>query len=233
MGVQEFIEIVSRQALKLWEEGSHIYPSVRIAQCCHETGAKFTAWNNLVGFKATGAPNEWWDGSYVVKGTWEVVSGVRVDMPDAFRAYPDIEHCLRDHERLMQADRYRQVREARTPEDQAVALYRCGYATDPEYHKKLILNWILPLNLKMFDTPQGVVKKGARTLEFKNDWQWSMLGDALDVLYKASVAGVIEPAFTDYTWAEKAYKREMTVDELAWLNTIIMSRVMVKGDKHE
>lgn len=48
-------------------------------------------------------------------------------------------------------------------------------------------------------------------------WQWKMLGDSLDGLYRKGLIG-------DYTWAEKAYKGEMKQSELAWLNTIILAR---------
>ncbi|MDF2715225.1 MAG: hypothetical protein K0R28_2150 [Paenibacillus sp.] len=48
-------------------------------------------------------------------------------------------------------------------------------------------------------------------------WQWKMLGDSLDGLYREGLIG-------DYTWAEKAYKGEMKPSELAWLNTIIIAR---------
>jgi N-acetylmuramoyl-L-alanine amidase len=54
-------------------------------------------------------------------------------------------------------------------------------------------------------------------MKFENDWQWTMLGDALDGLYKQGL-------LRDYTWAEKAYTRQLTTTELAWLNTIIFAR---------
>ncbi|TMV49345.1 glycoside hydrolase [Paenibacillus mesophilus] len=55
---------------------------------------------------------------------------------------------------------------------------------------------------------------GAMLLE---QWQWKMLGDSLDGLYHKGLIG-------DYTWAEKAYKGEMTQTELVWLNTIVYAR---------
>lgn len=48
-------------------------------------------------------------------------------------------------------------------------------------------------------------------------WQWKMLGDSLDGLYRQGV-------ITDYTWAEKAYGGTLTQTELAWLNTIMFAR---------
>lgn len=62
-------------------------------------------------------------------------------------------------------------------------------------------------------------------MKLEHDWQWKMLGDALDGLYRKSVSGEISPpVISDYTWAEKAYKRELTAAELAWLSTIIYAR---------
>ncbi|WP_010271317.1 N-acetylmuramoyl-L-alanine amidase family protein [Paenibacillus senegalensis] len=56
-------------------------------------------------------------------------------------------------------------------------------------------------------------------------WQWKDLGDALSNLYHLSVSGQVTPAvITDYTWAEKAYKGQLTHSELAWLNMIVFER---------
>ncbi|GAB2701797.1 hypothetical protein ACFQWB_05675 [Paenibacillus thermoaerophilus] len=47
----------------------------------------------------------------------------------------------------------------------------------------------------------------------------------LDALYRRSVSGELQPpVLTDYTWAEKAYKGELTVSELAWLSAVISAR---------
>jgi hypothetical protein len=48
-------------------------------------------------------------------------------------------------------------------------------------------------------------------------WQWKMLGDSLDGLYRLGLIG-------DYKWAEKAYKGELTQMELSWLNMVICAR---------
>jgi N-acetylmuramoyl-L-alanine amidase len=48
-------------------------------------------------------------------------------------------------------------------------------------------------------------------------WQWKMLGDSLDGLYRKGLLG-------DYKWAEKAYKGELTHTELVWLNTVVYAR---------
>ena len=151
MNPQEFIRIIAPIAVKLRREGSPVFPSLRIAQAAHETGWTIHPWNNLVGFKVgSRKPNGYWKGAYVNKGTWEVYDGKRTDVVAAFRAYDTIEDCFRDQDELFKIPRYEQVRKSTTPEDQAVALYRCGYATDPQYHMKLI-NIIQQYDLKKFD----------------------------------------------------------------------------------
>jgi flagellum-specific peptidoglycan hydrolase FlgJ len=137
---QAFVDLVAPVCVQLYVEGSQILPSVRIAQTIQETGGAVNAWNNLVGYKVgQGEPNGYWNGAYVIKGTWEVYDGVRDDnVTAAFRAYATIGDCLYDHDLLLQNDRYRRVREATTYEGQCAALYQCGYATDPAYSRGLI-----------------------------------------------------------------------------------------------
>ncbi|MEF3313517.1 N-acetylmuramoyl-L-alanine amidase [Paenibacillus sp. GYB004] len=48
-------------------------------------------------------------------------------------------------------------------------------------------------------------------------WQWKMLGDALDGLYRKGLLG-------DYGWATKAYEGKLTQTELAWINTVVFAR---------
>lgn len=57
------------------------------------------------------------------------------------------------------------------------------------------------------------------------DWQWVMLANALHGLYERSVTGQLErPLITDYTWAENAYLRKMSADDLAWLAIVLFAR---------
>jgi hypothetical protein len=55
------------------------------------------------------------------------------------------------------------------------------------------------------------------TMKLEQQWQWKMLGDSLDGLYRKGV-------ISDYTWAEKAYKKELSHSEIAWLNMVILAR---------
>jgi len=146
-----FIVKIAPIAVELRVEGSPIFPSVRIAQAAHETGWNIHSWNNLVGLKVgSGKPNQYWDGSSVRTGTWEVINGYRVDTTANWRAYRSIEDCFRDQDLLFQSSRYARVRAATTPEEQADMLQACGYATDPAYGQKL-KNLIKAYDLKKYD----------------------------------------------------------------------------------
>lgn len=147
----EFVNTLAPYAVRLRLEGSPLFPSVRLAQNLLETGGTIPAWNNLGGIKVgSGQPNEWWDGSSVRKGTWEVVNGVRLETAANFRAYPSVYHFYKDQDLLFQLPRYERVRKAKTPEEQADMLQACGYATDPAYARKL-KQLIETYDLKQYD----------------------------------------------------------------------------------
>lgn len=122
--------------------GTPILPSVTMAQAALETGwgkATVGSANNLFGIKATGSPNEYWDGSYVTAGTKEDYGSGQVNVTSKFRKYKSTEDSIRDHNRLlMTAARYAPVRNATTAEAQALALQSCGYATAQNYANSLI-----------------------------------------------------------------------------------------------
>jgi hypothetical protein len=58
--------------------------------------------------------------------------------------------------------------------------------------------------------------KGDDTMQLEQ-WQWKMLGDSLDGLYRKGLLG-------DYKWAEKAYEGKLTQTELVWLNSVVFAR---------
>ena len=147
----QFFATLAPHAIRARLEGSPLFVSVRLAQNLLETGGKIHPWHNLGGIKVGGGkPNEWWDGSYVQKGTWEVVNGQRVDTTAAFRAYKSIYHFYKDQDLLFQLPRYARVRTAKTPEEQCTALQLCGYATDTAYPGKLMAI-IRQYELKKYD----------------------------------------------------------------------------------
>jgi len=139
MNTNEFLTTLAPFAVQLRREGSPMFPSVRLAQNLLETGGKIHAWNNLGGIKVgDGKPNVWWRGGVVNKGTWEVYDGKKVDITAAFRAYDTLYDFYKDQDLLFMNTRYKRVRDAKTPQEQAIALYQCGYATDPQYTGKLM-----------------------------------------------------------------------------------------------
>lgn len=139
MTKHDFLAYLVPFAVQLRAEGSPMFPSVRLAQNLLETGGVIHGWYNLGGIKVgKGKPNPWWDGSSVNKTTWEVYNGVRVNTPANFRAYASVYCFYKDQDLLFNNTRYARVRAAKTPQEQATALYQCGYATDPQYTGKLM-----------------------------------------------------------------------------------------------
>jgi len=151
MKPNDFFAYLAPTAIQVRLEGSPMFVSVRLAQNLLETGGVIHSWYNLGGIKVgSGKPNEWWDGSSVRKGTWEVINGQRVDTSANFRAYKSVYHFYKDQDLLFNNSRYTRVRTAQTPEKQAEMLQACGYATDPQYAQK-IKNIISSYNLKKYD----------------------------------------------------------------------------------
>ncbi|MCR2804949.1 glucosaminidase domain-containing protein [Paenibacillus soyae] len=148
---EQFIAAIAPAVLLVRQEGSPIFPSVRIAQSILETGGVIHAWNNLGGIKVgTGSRNAYWQGEAVVKGTWEYVDNRSIETQAAFRAYRSIYHYYKDQDLFLSAPRYDRVRSAGTPERQAQMFQASGYATDPAYASKL-MTLIRQHNLTRYD----------------------------------------------------------------------------------
>ena len=203
MSAASFIAQIAPIAVQLRVEGSPIFPSVRIAQAGLETGWKIPSWNNLGGYKVgSGKLTPYWRGKIVNKGTWEVYDGKRVDVTAAFRAYDSVEDFFRDQDLLFGISRYARVRAARTPEEQADMLQACGYATDPAYASKLV-GIIRTYGLKRYD------EEADNQMQLSN-YQWQRIEIGVKSLLDRKI-------ISDTAWLEKAQKRTLTRDELAWL----------------
>lgn len=136
---EQFIAAIAPAVILVRQEGSPIFPSVRIAQSILETGGVIHAWNNLGGIKVgTGSRNAYWQGAAVVRGTWEYVDNRSIETQAAFRAYRSIYHFYKDQDLFLSVPRYDRVRSAGTPERQAQMFQASGYATDPAYASKLM-----------------------------------------------------------------------------------------------
>jgi len=141
MTPKEFISKFG-EAIIFATQGTPLFPSVKAAQAALETGwGKHTIGDakNLFGIKATGNKTPYWDGSVYNASTKEVYNGNTVTITGGFRAYQSYSDSIRDHSHLlMTLSRYKPVLAATTPEEQARVIQVAGYATDPDYAKKLI-----------------------------------------------------------------------------------------------
>lgn len=142
---ENFINAVKDGALSLW--GIYkVLPSVAIAQ-----GALESAWgtsapnNNLFGIKGN------YNGNSANMATWESYGGIRYDIVDSFRAYPDWNTSIKDYGAFLNVNsRYKNALGLTDPQKQIQAIWEAGYATDPDYVSK-IMSIINANNLKKYD----------------------------------------------------------------------------------
>lgn len=74
------------------------------------------------------------------------------------------------------------------------------------------------------DVDNFIKGKGARKLEYKNDWQYTMLGNALTELSKVGGGPDGSRQLLEYKWAEKAYTKELSVDDAIFVLIIALAR---------
>ena len=170
-------------ARSLWPDAERaarqlgVSPVSLIAQAALETDwgrslprtASGTSSNNLFGIKAMGA----WNGPSVRSGTHEFRNGTDTAVQAQFRAYGSCSQCFQDYTALLRNDP-RYAGALGTGNDTgafAAALQQAGYATDPNYARKLTavadsLNRTLGVQggagaLKLADIPPMTI--GSRT----------------------------------------------------------------------
>jgi len=149
---KQFIEKFAPLA-KDASRGTGLFPSVFMAQAILESGDGNSSLsrqaNNYFGIKA----DKSWVGDFVIKPTTEYVNGVAVKVDAKFRAYKSALQSFYDRVEFLQKNsRYKNagVFIAATPEDQARALQKAGYATDPNY-ANLLITLINQNKLKNYD----------------------------------------------------------------------------------
>ena len=141
-GRDEFVQHHQAAAERV-AQASGIPASFMIGQAGHETGwgkgeikhADGSNSFNLFGIKA----GKGWSGKVAEITTTEYINGTAQKVTAKFRAYDSYEDSFKDYARLINnSPRYEQ---ARAKTDSAVAyateLQKAGYATDPEYARKL------------------------------------------------------------------------------------------------
>lgn len=120
-----------------------VAPEVLIAQAAHETAwgrsvprfADGRTSHNLFGIKA----NRSWQGDQVVNSTLEFVNGVPVRQRDGFRAYRSYSESFNDYVNFIKVNPRYQNALTQVKDGMAYlrALQQAGYATDPNYARKI------------------------------------------------------------------------------------------------
>lgn len=144
MNRSEFIETYT-PIVKSVIGNTKLFPSLFIAQALLESSDSKGVpgnsgltrnHNNFFGIKA----DKSWKGKKAILKTREVINGKDVMVDAPFRKYDTPEQSFADRVQfLLKNKRYAKagVFDAVSPYDQAVALQRAGYATDPNYAKIL------------------------------------------------------------------------------------------------
>lgn len=129
--------------------------SITLAQAALESGWGSRApGNNLFGIKADRS----WTGPTVSFATTEHLGGKNVGLTDKFRAYSSYAESMVDHAGFLLANpRYAACFKETTGFGWASALQKAGYATDPDYAKKL-QDTIRARNLAFYDQLPEVTK---------------------------------------------------------------------------
>ncbi|MEG6521156.1 glucosaminidase domain-containing protein [Desulfotomaculum sp. 1211_IL3151] len=163
MDTNKFINDVMLAAAKI--QIKHGLPAATIvAQACLETGyGKYVLSQgnkysyNIFNIKGTGT-----NGSVSVVA-WEIVNGKKVDVKSNFRAYNNYEESFEDYTKLITgASRYKQALQVKhDPDKYAYAILACGYATDPDYAKKLIS---IMNQYKLRELAVDIIKKEANAV---------------------------------------------------------------------
>ena len=151
-----FIEAMAPVAQESYKEHG-VLPSITLAQ-----GIIEAAWgksgltvqgNNLSGIKADIS----WTGPVIEMNTQEFVNGQYITVVARWRVYDRWEDSILDHGKFLKENiRYEQagVFNAKNYKEQAEALLRAGYATDPNYSNKLC-SMIESYSLDQYDNVQN------------------------------------------------------------------------------
>lgn len=137
------------QAAQDCQRRTGIPASITLAQAALESswGARAPG-NNLFGIKADRS----WTGPTVDVPTHEVISGERIAITDKFRRYSSYAESMIDHAQfLLKNPRYAACFKQQDGAGWARALQAAGYATDPDYAKKL-QDIMRGRNLAFYDT---------------------------------------------------------------------------------
>lgn len=130
------------QFYNLAAKAGNAFPDIVAAQASLESGhgkSELTRkYNNPLGLKVN-RPSEIAAGQQsVLMSTKEFVDGKEGTYKEPFRKFNTLADSFLGYKEKVSAKRYDSIRAAKTKEEYANALQQSGYATDPEYAKKLI-----------------------------------------------------------------------------------------------
>lgn len=130
-----FISQVAHPAIKLYEKNQQVLPSIVVAQAILESSwgnsDLYRNANNPFGIKGS------YQGQSIRYNTEEVISGKRITVKAAFRKYPSLLAAINDHNQLL-TQQFINQNDGLSYRQMAKSLQQNGYATDPNYAKKLI-----------------------------------------------------------------------------------------------
>lgn len=178
MNKSEFIDSIKAAALE-GQRDFGILASLTLAQAILESSwgcSKLSLQaNNLFGIKAFAN----WTGKRITLSTEEWHDGKKVTVNADFRAYDSRSESIADHARLLMGERYNPVRNCRDYKSACRSIYECGYATDPEYPKKLIA--IIEQN-KLYEFDSAVdINEAAAALEDERVRKFQHLCNVLNI----------------------------------------------------
>jgi flagellum-specific peptidoglycan hydrolase FlgJ len=138
---EEYSDDAVEACQKFYDDyGVVIFPSLMLAQSALESGwgrsGLTRRYNNFFGIKA----DKSWKGKSVKKFTNEYINGKKIRIKQPFRWYDSPKESFYDRNKfLLENKRYKHhgVFKADNPIEQAEALERAGYATEPNYAKKI------------------------------------------------------------------------------------------------
>lgn len=150
---QQFLQDVTPLAIEIGNRYG-LDPKLIIAQAAQETGwGRSVAGNNYFGIKSHGQGG----GKNVV--THEYINGKRVKITDRFREYGGLRDSMEGYANFLKSNpRYADVFRQKGLVNQANAIAKAGYATDPNYARSLIN---IGGNIKLPQTAQQAIQIAA------------------------------------------------------------------------
>ena len=164
--IKNFINMIAPIAQEQAKKHNNkIFPSVCIAQACHESGygtsSKMVNANALFGIKVGRSATKFgtaWKGAAYKTGTTEYYDGkTATKIVDWFRAYDTVSDAVEDYfDMLCKASRYKGALNQATPEACIRGIVAGGYATGPSYANHVI-SIINTYDLRKYDNTSGSI----------------------------------------------------------------------------